>query len=465
MSERWRAEPFPVGPSSIEAMWAVRAPDSIAIVDGDTHTTTDQLHAEVERVARCLIGAGLRTGGRVLWLLGNDAASIVSLLATIRANGVWIGLDARATDAERQKIVDDANPALVFAALPAGEPDIRLPPPPDPDAVGAIAYTSGTTGSPKGVVHTIQQLLYPAAAAIETEGLDEHSRIGTPLSLATLNILLLGPVTALACGGTAILLRRSDPAGFAADVERHRLTRALVVPTIVQDLADAGIDPADLATLDRMIMGGSGFDRDRAAAAQAALEVPLVASYGLSEAPTGVARMQIGDTGARPLPGVDIAIAPDGEITLAPTETGPWARCWRGAIAYWGLGVDALWHDGRIRTGDVGTIDADGLLHVGGRITDMINRGGATIAPAEIERVLVGIDGIDDAAAFGLDDERLGQRVAAAIVGIAEPGEVTEAARRRLSGYKVPETWFVVDEIPRNANGKVDRKALRALGD
>ena len=465
MSERWRAEPFPVGPSSVEEIWAARAPDSVAIVDGDLLLTTAELCAEVDRVARCLIGAGLRTGGRVLWLLGNDAASIISLLATIRANGVWIGLDSRATDAERQKIVDDSNPALVFAALPSGEPDLELPPPPDPDAVGAIAYTSGTTGTPKGVVHTIQQLLYPAAAAIDTEGLGTHSRIGTPLSLATLNILLLGPLTALACGGVAVLLRRTDPTGFVADVKRHRLTRVLVVPTLVQDLADANIDPTDLADLERMIMGGSGFDRDRAAKAQSALQVPLIASYGLSEAPTGVARMQVGDAGARPLPGVDIRVEPDGEITLGPTETGPWARCWRGAIAYWGLGTDALWRDGRIFTGDLGTIDGDGLLHVSGRISDMINRGGATIAPVEIERALLGIDGVDDAAAFGVDDDRLGQRVAAAIVGIAEPGEVRDAARRLLSGYKVPETWFVVDEIPRNANGKIDRRALQALGD
>ncbi len=465
MSQRWRAEPFPVGPSSLEAIWSARLPDSTAIVDDDQVITTEQLRLEVDRVARCLVGAGLRPGGRVLWLLGNEPASLISLLATIRANGVWVGLDRRATDAERQKIVDDANPALVFATLPVGEDETDLPPVPDPDAVGAIAYTSGTTGKPKGVVHTIQQLLYPAAAAIETEGLDEHSRIGTPLSLATLNILLLGPLTALACGGAAVLLRRSDPAGFAADVKQHQLTRALVVPAIVQAMDDASVDPDDLRSLDRLIMGGSGFDRDRAAASQTSLGVPLIASYGLSEAPTGVARMQVGDAGARALPGIDIRIETDGEITLAPLRTGPWAHCWRGGIAYWGLGVDALWRRGRIPTGDLGTIDSEGFLHVSGRISDMINRGGATISPTEVEGVLLGIDGIDDAAVFGLEDDRLGQRVAAAIVGRLEPDAAREAARQSLSGYKVPESWLVLDEIPRNAGGKVDRPALQALED
>ena len=89
------------------------------------------------------------------------------------------------------------------------------------------------------------------------------------------------------------------------------------------------VDPVRLRSLDRLIMGGAGFDRERAVAAQELLDVPLIASYGLSEAPTGVARMRVGEDGAEPLPGVDIRIEADGEITLAPTDTGPWARCWR----------------------------------------------------------------------------------------------------------------------------------------
>lgn len=463
MSRRAGADPFPVGPSSMEEIWARRPADSLAVVDGDVEVTTAQLYAEVERVARCLVGTGLRPGGRVLWVLGNEPAALVGLLATIRAGGVWVGLDRRSTEAERDKVVHDATPSLVLTSLPDGDPSLELPPAPDRGEPGAIAYTSGTTGAPKGVVHTTQQLLYPAAAAIATEALDHSSRIGTPLSLATLNILLLGPLTALACGGTAVMMRRTDPAGFADDVRRHRVTRALVVPTIVRDLAATRTDPAALASLERVIMGGSGFDRDAMRDAQATLEVPLVASYGLSEAPTGVARMNVGDDGARPLPGIDIAIEPDGEITLAPSSAGPWANTWHGAIGYWGLGPDSLWHDGKIHTGDHGSIDDAGRLHVVGRISDMINRGGATIAPSEIERVLLGLEGVDDAAVFALDDPRLGQRVAAAIVGTVEPAEIAGKARAVLSSYKVPETWYVVDAIPRNANGKVDRRRLQRL--
>lgn len=463
MSHGWRAEPFPVGPSSPEEIWASRSPDSIAVIDGDETMTTAALQAEVDRVARILIGFGLRPGGRVLWLLGNEPASLVSLLATIRAGGVWLALDRRATDAEREYVIDDANPALVLASLPEGDSVHPLPPPPERHAIAAIAYTSGTTGGPRGVVHTVQQLLYPAAAAIETEQLSPASLVGTPLSLATLNILLLGPLTALACGGTAVMLPHTDPARLAADVRRLGITRLLLVPTIVQDLLDADIDVAALASVERMIMGGSGFDRARAAVAQTTFGVPLIASYGLSEAPTGVARMRVGASGALPLPGIDIQVEPDGEISLAPTETGPWARCWRGAVGYWGDDAAELWRDGRIHTGDRGFIDADGRLHVEGRIVDMINRGGATIAPAEVERALLAVPGVEDAAVFGIDDDRLGQQVAAAIVGRVDPGDVRAAAREVLSGYKVPATWLVLDAIPRNANGKIDRNVLRAL--
>lgn len=453
--------PFPVGPSSFAAMWNDRPAESVAVVDGDRTWTTAELRAECDRVARSLVDAGA-AGERVAWVLHNDVRSVISLIATVQAGAVWVGLSARATDDERQHVLDAAEATSVFDDLPEGDPTISTPAAAADGA--ALAFTSGTTGRPKGAWHHPQQLLYPAAAAIATEGLDHESRIGTPLPLSTLNILLLGPITALACGGTAVMLRRADADGFATDVEQHGVTRALVVPTIVHDLVASEVEPDRLASLERLIMGGAGFDRTRAAEAQAALAIPLIASYGLSEAPTGVARMRVGEAGATPLPGVDLRVEPDGEITLAPATTGDWAHTWQGTLGYLGdpAATAELWRDGRLHTGDAGTIDDDGLLSVTGRVSDMINRGGSTIAPAEVEAVLLGLDGVHDAAVFGIDDDRLGQVPAAAIVGQVDPEVLRTLVRERLSGYKVPERWIVLDALPRNANGKVDRKALRA---
>ena len=461
-----QTRPFPVGPSTIAALWTGREAAAPAIVSDHRTWTTRELRAECDRVTRCLLA--LEVGEAPLaWLLDDDIASIIAFLATLQAGAVWVGLNPRATDAERQHIIDDCGTPTVLTELPSGDPTVAPVAAPRPHQVAALAYTSGTTGRPKAAEHTHQQLLYPAAAAIATEGLDATARVGTPLPLTTLNIMLLGPLTALACGGAAVMMGRTDAAGFADEVARHGVTRALVVPTIVHDLVAAGVDPSSLASLDRLIMGGSGIDRERATAAQSILGVPLVASYGLSEAPTGVARMAIGDPGATPLPGIDVAIEPDGEITIAPVVDGPWANTWRGALRYRGRPAESaeLWRGGRLHTGDAGSLDETGRLLVTGRVSDMINRGGATIAPAEVEAVLLGLSGVEDAAVFGVEDERLGQLVAAAVVGTDEVERIATEARLTLSGYKVPERWLVLDRIPRNANGKVDRGELgRTLG-
>ena len=454
--------PFPVGPSTIAELWDGRSPESVAIISDAGMLTTSALRTECDRVTRCLIRMGIRSEP-VAWRLDDDLDSVVAFIATLQAGGIWIGLNPRATEAERQHVIDDSGARFVLTELPADDPVAVAGRQPAPSDSAALAYTSGTTGRPKAAEHIHQQLLYPAAAAIATERLDASAHIGTPLPLSTLNIMLLGPITALACGGAAVLMDRPDAVGFATDVHRHGVTRALVVPTIVHDLVAEGIEPSKLASLDRLIMGGSGIDRDRAVAAQRALGVPLVASYGLSEAPTGVARLAIGEAGATPLPGIDIALEPDGEITLAPVETGDWAHTWQGTRGYRGQPAETaeLWRDGRLHTGDAGTIDDDGLLLVTGRVSDMINRGGATIAPAEVESVLLALDGVDDVAVFGVADERLGQVVAAAVVGTEDTDRLAAEARAALSGYKVPERWLSVSALPRNANGKVDRRALQ----
>ena len=261
------------------------------------------------------------------------------------------------------------------------------------------------------------------------------------------------------------MMKRTSASGLAEDLEQYAVTRALLVPTMVHDLVSQGVTSAQLQALERLIVGGAGDDARRAAVAQDMLGVPLIASYGLSEAPTGVARMRVGDGGATPLPGVDIRIEDDGEITLSSVGEGPWAGCWQGTLGYWGNpeATAALWRGGRLHTGDAGTFGPDTGLLVSGRMSEMINRGGANIAPAEVEAALLALDGVADAAVFGVPDDRLGQIVAAAVVGDAAVETLGPALRSTLSGYKVPAAWLRLDTLPRNPNGKVDRSALRAM--
>ena len=120
---------------------------------------------------------------------------------------------------------------------------------------------------------------------------------------------------------------------------------------------------------------------------------------------------------------------------------------------------------GPLRTGDLGSIDADGWLHIKDRRKLVVVRGGANVYPAEVERVLLGLPGVVAAAVFGVPDERLGERVAAVVVldPKFDPAELGKGCRRVLAGYKVPERWAAVDELPRNAMGKIVRTALLDL--
>ena len=117
--------------------------------------------------------------------------------------------------------------------------------------------------------------------------------------------------------------------------------------------------------------------------------------------------------------------------------------------------------EGLFRTGDLGEIDARGRLRLTGRAKLQFDVGGLKVNPAEVEAVLCAQPGVAEAAVFGIDDARLGQVVAAAVVGAVEPDALARDLRQTLSGYKVPQRWLFVDRLPRNRNGKVDRRDLR----
>ncbi|MEC7373922.1 MAG: AMP-binding protein, partial [Actinomycetota bacterium] len=149
-----RSVPFPVGPSTFEDVWSRRTDETIAVIDADRSWTTRELHDEIERVARALTAAGHADGSRLAWVLGNDVGSLISLLATVRVGAVWIGLSDRATNAEREAVIDDAHPDAVFATLPDDAPGVTLPGPPAPTAPAAHPNTTGTTRRPKRAGHT-----------------------------------------------------------------------------------------------------------------------------------------------------------------------------------------------------------------------------------------------------------------------------------------------------------------------
>ena len=167
--------------------------------------------------------------------------------------------------------------------------------------------------------------------------------------------------------------------------------------------------------------------------------------------------------------GVELAAGDSGEICVAPGAALDGLGSYTPALGYWEReeGTAELLAGGLLHTGDVGALDEDGFLYVRDRKNQMILRGGANVYPAEVERVLVAQPEVVAAAVFGLEDERLGQRVAAAVQ--LAPGaafnteELAAACARQLARYKVPERWVLVDSFARNSMGKIDRRVLPGL--
>lgn len=463
---------FPFGPGGIDELFDAGLrdhPGRVALIDGDRTWTWEQLHDAVASAA-----APLPIGEIQLAPQGNSAELIIAALAIMYADGIW------ATNAGEKS--PDVNALHDEFLVEPGQqlPTTRF------NLPAAIAYTSGTTGSPKAVVHSQQGLLLPGLVSVEVEPPTDGERIGTPLDLTIANVFVLGPLSALLRGSTFVVMKKPYVTGLAEDIAAHGITRLFAVPTMAHDLAAlAAVDPtvvAQLSSLDRVILGGSGAEPEMITNFTERFGVRPTLSYGLSEAPTGVARESLDDPiGSRrgfPLPHVEVIVVdPEsggerpigsvGEVCILPARSGPWAGVWTGALGYLFEPdrTDAAFRGELLHTGDTGTIDRDGAVSIMGRLGNLIVRGAKNIDPVAIEAHAKSLAGVADAAAVGVPDDRLGEIVGLAVVvdGEWDSLDLAEAAltvEERTSASI--DAVVIVDELPRNAMGKVDRAALRA---
>lgn len=501
--------PYPFGPSTLAELLdepVATTPERLALIDGDRSWTYRELDADVERTAAALIAAGAGAGARVAWTLPNCAELPIGLLATQRIGALWLGINGALAPPEKQFLLDDAevthyvstpdvlerttgNAALLaladwreqVAAAEIGRPPVDI----DPHAPAAMAYTSGTTGRPKGAVHSQHNLVWPGLVTLLTHPVGDDERQGTPLAHTILNMLVLGPISALARRSTGVVLHSTRAEEYAADVARHRITRTTIVPTMVHDLVERDIDPALLATLDSVVVGGAACPAAVRRRFHERFGVRAIAGYGLSEAPTGIVRESpdepISDTTAgypiepfavtvRDDDGAVLAPGEEGEICIGATTTGEWAGCWTPMLGYWKRpeATAVALADGVLHTGDVGTIDAAGRVAITGRRSELILRGGANVYPVEVEDVLLAHPSVAEAAVFGVPDPRLGERVAAALVLVPDAALDVTALRahcsQRLAAYKIPDRIDAVPSLPRNAMGKILKAELPGAG-
>ena len=465
-------------------------------------------YAELDRAADAAAGAlwqlGVRPGDRVAACLPNDFDIVVAFHGTQRAGAIWAGVNEAYPAAEQQAIVDLVTPAVVLAgprwkataaqvigtaawrsllaAAPAA-PRVAA----DPDAPAGIGFTSGTTGTPKGIVHSQRNLLLPGEVLVATRGWGPGLRKGDCLPLTLLNMQVLTTLLTARAGGCCVLTGRRDAEGVAEWIAAERVTVWNGVPAQLHDLARR--PEFDLSSLAEVWCGGAGTPEELRRAFEDAYHVPVRATYGLSEAPTVVAIDPVGAP-ARPgvsgrlLPHLDVAAysadgrrlppGQQGELRLAPAATGQWAGAWTPALGEWRDG--AVVPAGTVPsptvpfpTGDIGTVSADGWLTVTDRKKLIIVRGGANVYPAEVERVIRRHPAVAEVAVFGIPDERLGEKVAALVQLRDSPDlkadltAIESLCRAELARYKVPDEWGTVGQFPLNAMGKIIRTGLVAL--
>jgi len=481
----------------LAAAAASAVPGRVAVtVDGEPVT-----HAELDDGAARVAGwlaRRVRPGDRVLLAAAASVGFVRCYLGALRAGAVVVLANPGYTAAELGHLVADSGavlafadpgPARLLAALgPGVDPpetaDVRMLPDQAgpvpalaarPGEVALLAYTSGTTGRPKGVPLTHRQLVTSIRSAMAAWGWSRDDVLAHALPLYHQHGLG-GVHAALIAGGTVHVRSRFSPADLAGTIRDTRASVLIAVPTIYQALADSNAAaPPDFAGL-RLAACGSAPLSPALAGRLAALlgRVPLI-RYGTTETglnvsnPLGDPR---GDTVGIPLPGVlariqdvdgEADLGADGEIQLRGPQV--FAGYWHDPAGTPG----PFTPDGWFRTGDIGAVDpATGHLRIRGRTKEMIITGGLNVYPREVEIVLEAHPSVAEAAVAGVPHERWGEQVTAWVV-LRDGHEFDEAvlishARTLLAGYKCPKRVFQLAALPRNHVGKIVRTALGRSG-
>jgi long-chain acyl-CoA synthetase len=470
--------------------------------------TSGELHDRVTRAAGGFAALGLRPGDRVVvvmpttpdvgvlyqacWRAGLVATPVLFLLPPAELRHVFEDSGARCviTSPEFLGNVLQAAEGLEVRIVLDGDQDGTTPlgelvaadPAPIADRadddVAALLYTGGTTGRAKGVELTHANLWHAGRAGYEATADDRLGRTLVPLPLAHSFGLLVSVTGAHDPEpGLAVLQRWFDPVGFCKLIDEHRLEQATVVPTMLRLLLTLPLEDFDLSSLQRIVCGSAPL----APAVLHAFEervpsVTICEGYGLTEtaAAATVNRRtdrKVGTVG-QALPGTELRVVTDDGADAAPGTPGEvWIRSAATARAYRGdpAGSAATFTgDGWVRTGDVGTLDADGFLTIIDRLKDLVIRNGFNVYPRDVEEALAEHDAVAAAAVVGRPDDEVGEEIVAFVQAAPDAGEIDVEqlrswARERLGPKAYPRDLRVVEALPLTPVMKIDRKAVRAL--
>jgi acyl-CoA synthetase (AMP-forming)/AMP-acid ligase II len=448
----------------------------LAEARGERTLTYEGLLDAVVTWERRLDDAGLPPGAPVAVRAGDPFDYAVTLVALLGAGRVVVPLDPEAPPADVARVLDIARPL----AVTEGSFGIRVLRKGRGPAAGAGIYlcTSGTTGTPKGILLRDQQLAHVAASVAFHHDISPNDRGYCSLPLFHVNAEVVGLLATLSAGAYLAVDRKFSRRGFWEMIEDARITWINAVPAIISILA---MDPPSAAPAGIRFVRSASAPLPRAALEQfeAAFGIPVVETYGMTEAASMITANPVdglrkpGSAG-RPA-GTEVRVVTVSEVgavtPCAPSEIGRVQIRGAGVITSYASGgrPGVISPDGWLDTSDLGYLDPDGYLFLVGRSDDVINRGGEKIYPREIEELLLAQPGVRSAAVVGALDDVLGERPVAWVL----PAEgwapaVLEAALRdacaaSLPRPKRPATFFVVDQMPLGPTGKIARRRLKDM--
>ncbi len=492
---------------------ALRFPHKMAYADANGSITYSELESTVTKLATQLRLLGIVPETSAAIWLPNSVDWIVACLAIVRAGGIAVPISYEATTQEASYRLEDSGSRVLITTgsrhemLDAGAtPGVvvltdgtdeagglsfrKLCTTPvegvtleadDIDRVSYIVYTSGTTGRAKGVLLTTRSMLWIIAACwAPILGLEESDKVLSPLPLFhsyALNISVLG---ILATGASEYIMEKFSTQGAIDLLESGDFTIMPGVPTMFHYLLQAaqasGAKP--FASVKRCASAGAIMPASLNQEFETWFGVELLDGYGITETSTMVTmnwpgKSRVPGSCGLPVPGLSVRLVEP--ATGLDVETGQ-----EGELICRGPNLMRGYHnkpqetndalrDGWYHTGDLARSDANGFLTITGRLKEIIIRGGQNIAPAEVEETILPLDGVKDAAVVGASHATLGEVPVAFVVvkdGFVIDGDkIVAHCRSTLSGYKVPASVHLVDEIPRTGSGKIMRFKLRELVD
>jgi fatty-acyl-CoA synthase len=470
-------------------------PDKVAVIELATgqRLTYRQLDALVARTAGWLADRLPAAGERIAYLGRNSVPMLVTALAAERAGAIFVPLNWRLAAPEITALAADCAPALKLAdaefsaALPGAMLPSELlveigrhapasPRPLDPHRTVILLYTSGTTGTPKGVIVTVINAGAGAANFAAVGRVDSSSVMLSDLPMFHTIGLIAVARTALTQGGTVVLVDRFLPARTLNSLANPALgvTHYFAVPTMIEAMErEPGFTPAALSRLRAIFVGGS-LVAPSLIARLLEQGIRLVNGYGMSEANTVIhvpidedsVRKSAGAVGL-PAPNMEVRLVAEGRDVDAGDVGEVWLRGPAVTPGYWNRPEEtsAAFSDGWYRTGDLARRDPTGFYRIVDRLKDMYVSGGENVYPAEVEAVLHAHPAVADAAVLEVPDPRWGESGLALVVPRAgaafDPAALAAHCVANLAKFKCPVRFVRVDAIPRSAAGKILKPALR----